>query len=93
MDLALASVAAAAHAMTVGELVDRCLHFGADRVAGLPLGCLLLGADAELQVAEFSWRKADGAVAFAGGRALGAGRAGVALALGEPGHDQRGCGG
>ncbi|GGZ81603.1 hypothetical protein GCM10010389_19230 [Streptomyces echinoruber] len=54
VDLVLASVAAAAHAVSVGELVDCSLCSGADRVAGLPLGCLLLGTDAELQVAEFS---------------------------------------
>lgn len=54
---ALSSVAAAAHAVAVGELVDRALHSGADRVARLPVGSLLLGADAELQVAEFSWGK------------------------------------
>lgn len=73
MDLALASVATATHAVSVAELVDCSLDSGADRVAGLPLRCLLLGADAELQVAEFSRRKADGAVAFAGGGALGVG--------------------
>src|SRR4051812_2224685 len=91
--LSLSSVAATAHTVAVGELVDRALHSGAHRVAGLPLGRLLLGADAELQVAEFSWGKADGAGAFAGGGALGTGRAGLALTLGEPGHDQRGRGG
>lgn len=55
MGLSLSSVATAAQAVAVGEFVDGSLHSGADRVAGLPLGCLLLGADAELQVAEFSW--------------------------------------
>ncbi|MFC9842932.1 hypothetical protein ACFWFF_25065 [Streptomyces sp. NPDC060223] len=35
----------------MGELVDRALHSGVDRVAGLPLERLLLGADAELQAA------------------------------------------
>jgi hypothetical protein len=55
--LSLSSVAAVAHAVAVGELVDGSLHPGAHRVAGLPLGCLLLGTDAELQVAEFSWGK------------------------------------
>lgn len=49
---------------------------------------LLLGADAE-----FSWGKADSAGTVGRGGALGAGRAGSALALGEPGHDQRGRGG
>ncbi|WP_307841710.1 hypothetical protein [Streptomyces endocoffeicus] len=38
----------------MGELVDGAFHSGADRVAGLPFGCLLLGTDAELQVTEFS---------------------------------------
>src|SRR5262249_35607770 len=71
--LFLSSVAAASHAVSVGELVDCSLYSGADRVAGFPLGCLLLGTDAELQVAEFSWGKADGAGAFAGGGGLGAG--------------------
>ena len=69
------------------------LDSGADRVAGLPVGCLLLGADAELQVAEFSWGKAHGPGAVGGGGAAGTGRAGAALALGESGHDQRGGGG
>src|SRR6185436_7988722 len=53
---------------------------------------LLLGADTELQVTELSWRKSHGVGAVGGGGALGAGRAGAALALGEPGHDQRGRG-
>ncbi|GAA4003266.1 hypothetical protein GCM10022232_47900 [Streptomyces plumbiresistens] len=69
----------------MGELVDGALDSGADRVAGLPVGCLLFGADAELQVAEFSWGKAHGPGAVGGGGAAGAGRAGAALALGEPG--------
>jgi hypothetical protein len=69
--------------VSVGKLVDRALHSGADRVAGLPLERLLLGADAELQVAELSWRKAHGAVASTGGGALNASRAGLALALGD----------
>lgn len=34
------------------------LHFGADRLPGLPVGRLLLGADADLQVAKFPWRNA-----------------------------------
>jgi hypothetical protein len=65
--LVLSSVAAASHAVAVDELVDRAFHSGAHRVAGLPLGRLLLGADAELQVAECSWGKADVAGAFSGG--------------------------
>jgi hypothetical protein len=48
--LVLSSVAAAAHAVAVDELVDRAFDSGADRVAGLPLGCLLLAADSKLQV-------------------------------------------
>ncbi len=57
MGLSLSSVAAVAHAVSVGELVDRALRSGADRVAGLPLGRLLLGTDVELQVAELAWGK------------------------------------
>ena len=53
----LSSVAAVAHAVSVGEFVDGAFDSGADRVAGLPFRCLLLGADVELQVAEFSWGK------------------------------------
>ena len=53
----LSSVAAAPHAVPVGELVDGAFHPGADRVAGLPLGCLLIGADADLRIAEFSRAK------------------------------------
>lgn len=52
--LSLSLVATASHSVSVGELVDRALHSGANRVAGLPFGRLLLGADAELQVAELS---------------------------------------
>lgn len=74
--LRLSSVAVAAHAVSVGELVDRVFHTGADRIAGLPAGRLLLSADADLQVAEFSWGKAHVAGAFAGGGALGADRTG-----------------
>jgi hypothetical protein len=81
----LPSVAAAAHTVAVGELIDGALHSGAHRVPGLPLGCPLLGADSKLQVAGFSWWEAHGAGAFAGGGALGADRAGPALALGA-GH-------
>ncbi|GHE71749.1 hypothetical protein GCM10017771_95660 [Streptomyces capitiformicae] len=40
--------------MSRGELVDGAFHSGADRVGGLPDECPLLGADADLQVAEFS---------------------------------------
>lgn len=35
-----------------GELVDRAFRSGANCVPGLPLGRLLFGADAELQVTE-----------------------------------------
>ena len=55
LDVGFSLSAAVAYAVCVGELVDRALHSGADRVAGLPLGRLLLGTDAELQVTEFSW--------------------------------------
>jgi hypothetical protein len=87
------SVATASHTVPVGKLIDRALHSGADRVAGFSLGGLLLGADAELQVAEFSWGKAHGPGTVGRGGALGAGGAGAALVLGESGHDQRGRGG
>lgn len=40
-----ASVSAASHAVSVGELVDGSLHSRADRVAALPRRRLLLGAD------------------------------------------------
>lgn len=42
---------------SLGELVDGALHSGADRVAGFPVRCLLLDAEADVQVAEFSRRK------------------------------------
>lgn len=70
------SVVAASQAVSVGELVDGALCSGADRAAGLPLGRLLLGADAELQVAELARGRAHGAGAVGGAGALGAGRAG-----------------
>jgi hypothetical protein len=54
----LSPVAAAPHAVSVSELVHGGFHSGSGRVSGLPVGRLLLGADAELQVAEFSWGKA-----------------------------------
>ncbi|GAA1329316.1 hypothetical protein GCM10009647_068000 [Streptomyces sanglieri] len=89
----LSSVAAVAHAVSVGELVDGALHSGAERVAGFPLGCLLLAADADLQVAEFSRGEAHVPGDLAGTGAPGAVRTRLALALGEPGHDQGCCGG
>lgn len=52
--LGLSPVAAATHAVPMSELVDGALHSGANRVAGLPVGRVLFGADAGLQVAEFS---------------------------------------
>ncbi|MEV2248237.1 hypothetical protein [Streptomyces sp. NPDC049970] len=39
VDLSLTSVAV--HAVTVGELVHGSIHSGADRVADLPVECLL----------------------------------------------------
>ncbi len=42
MGLRPSAVAAAADAVSVGKFVDGALDSGADRVAGLPLGCLLL---------------------------------------------------
>ena len=91
--LGLSPIAAPTHAVPVGELVDGALHSGTDRIPGLPVGRVLLGADAELQVAEFSRGKADVPGAVSGGGALDADRARLALALGEPRHDQRGGGG
>ncbi len=88
----LSAVAAAAHAVSVGEFVDGALYAGAHCVAGLPFRCLLFGADADLQVAEFAWGEAHVA-GIAGLRAPGAVGAGLALALGEPCHDQGGRGG
>ncbi|MFF0066906.1 hypothetical protein ACFYRC_36435 [Streptomyces sp. NPDC005279] len=41
----------------MSEFVDGAFHSGANRIAGLPVGCLLLGADAELQVAQFTRRE------------------------------------
>jgi len=52
--LGLSPVAAPTHAMSVDELIGGALHSGTDRIPGLPVGRLLLGADAELQVVEFS---------------------------------------
>lgn len=52
--LGLSPVAAPTHAVPVGELVDGALHSRSDRIPGLPVGRLLLGADADLQIAEFS---------------------------------------
>lgn len=91
--LGRSSVAAPAHAVPVDELVHGAFHSGTDRIPSLPVWRLLLDADAHLQLAEFSWGKADVPGAVAGGGALGADRAGLALGLGEPGHDQRSGGG
>jgi hypothetical protein len=82
-----------AHAVSVGELVDGALHSGADRVTGLPAGRLLLGAGADLQVAEFLRGKAHVLGAVAGGGAQGTVRTRLALALGQLRHDQWGGGG
>jgi hypothetical protein len=43
--------------MSVGELVDGALHSGTNRIPGPPVGRVLLGADTELQVAQFPWGK------------------------------------
>lgn len=53
-------------------------------MAGLPVGCLLLGADAKLQITEFSRGKIHGSGAASGGRATGADRAGAALMKARP---------
>jgi hypothetical protein len=55
--LGLSPVAAATHAVPMGELVDGALHSGADRVAGFPVGRVLFSANADLQVAELLWGK------------------------------------
>ncbi|MEU9116374.1 hypothetical protein AB0D04_32585 [Streptomyces sp. NPDC048483] len=54
MRFRLSSAVTAMHAVSVGEFADGAFHSGADRLAGLPVRCLLLDADADLQVAEFS---------------------------------------
>lgn len=86
-------VAEAARAVSVGELVDGALHSGADRVAGLPFGCLLLGADADLQVAEFSPGESPRSGRCRGRWCTGCGPGRAGTALGEPCHDHRGRGG
>ena len=88
--LGLASVAAVAHVVAVGELADGALDAGPDGVALVPGGVLLVGAVADLQLVEFSRGEAHGALAAAGGGAGRPGRAGLALALGEAGDDERG---
>jgi len=65
-----------------------------DRTAyrALPVGRVPLGADADLQFAQFPRRKAHVPGSVTGSGALRPDRAGLALALGEPRHDQRGSG-
>jgi hypothetical protein len=60
--LRLFPVAAATYAVSVSELVHGAFHSGTHRVSGLPVGRLLSCADAQLQVEELSWRKADVAI-------------------------------
>jgi hypothetical protein len=80
-------------AVSVGELLHGALDSGADRVAGLPVGCLLIGSDTELQVTEFPRGKPTvRALSAVVAQWVGATRAATALALGEPGHEQRGGG-
>ncbi len=90
--LGLPAVSAAAHAMAVGELADGALDAGPHRIALVPGRLLLLGTVAYLQFVQLARREAHVAGAVAGGGALGSDRAGLALALGEAGHDQRGGG-
>lgn len=92
MGLGLPAVAAVAHAVVVGELADGAPDAGQDRVSLVPGRVLLVDAVAQLQFEQFARREADGAVSVAGAGALGTCRAGLALALGEAGDDQRGCG-
>src|SRR5512135_1195245 len=66
------------------------LDAGPDCVPLVPGGVLLVGAVADLQLVELARGKAHGALAVAGGGAGGPGRAGLALALGEAGDDERG---
>lgn len=73
----LSSVAAASHAVSVGELVDRVLRSGADRVAGLLFRRLLLCSDTEAQIAESSRGKDHHAGSVCGAGALRTGWAGV----------------
>ena len=85
--LGLAPVAAVAHAVAVGELADGALDAGPHSVALVPGGVLLVGAVTGLQLVELARGEAYGALAVAGGGARGPGRAGLALAPGELGHD------
>ena len=82
-------VAAAAHAVAVGELADGALDAGPDGIALVPGGVLLAGAVTELQLVELTRGESHGALAVAGGGAGGPGRAGPALASGEAGDDER----
>src|SRR5690349_4052119 len=88
--LGLSPVAAVAHAVAAGELADRALDAGPDRVALVPGGVLLVSAVANLQLVELARREAHGALAVAGGGARGPRRAGLALGPGELGDDERG---
>jgi hypothetical protein len=53
----LAPVAAVAHAVAAGELVDGALDAGPDGIALVPGGVLLVGAVADLQLVELAWRE------------------------------------
>jgi len=86
----LPAVAAVAHAVAVGELAEGALDAGPHSVALVPGGVLLAGAVADLQFVELARGEAHGALTVAGGSAGGPGRAGLALALGEAGDDERG---
>jgi hypothetical protein len=88
--LGLPAVAAVAHAVAAGELADSALDAGPHSVALMPGGVLLVGAVAGLQLVELARGEAHGALAVAGGGAGGPGGAGLALAFGEAGDDERG---
>ena len=54
MGFGLSAVAAVTHAVAVGELVDGTLDAGADGVALVPGGVLLVSAVADLQLVELA---------------------------------------
>jgi hypothetical protein len=88
--LGLSPVAAVADAVAAGEFAGGALGAGPDGVPLVAGGVLPAGAGAGLQSGRFARGEADGALAVAGGGAPGPQRAGLALAFGECGHDERG---
>ena len=89
MGFGLASAAAVAHVVAVGELADGALDAGPYRVALVPGGVLLVSAVADLQLVGLARGQSQGALAVAGGGAGGPDRAGLALGPGEAGDDER----